>query len=77
MLSAFDYIFNDKMRNKRNEYYYYYYYYYNGSRHDCYPQFPRSPLGTSGTMADHLRKTDGKKTAEVLDSRSAKASLTN
>ena len=36
-------------------------YYYNGSRHDCYPQFPRSPLGTSGTMADHLGKTDGKK----------------
>ena len=50
---------------------------FNGSRHDCYPQFPRSPLGTSGTMADHLRKTDGKKTAEVLDSPYAKASLTN
>ena len=65
------------MRNKRNEYYDYHYYYYNGDRHDCYPLFPRSPLRTPGTMADHLRKTDEKKTAEVLDSRFAKASSPN
>ena len=56
------FIINNNNDNNNNYYYYYhYYYYYNGSRHDCYPQFPRSPLGTSGNMADHLGKTDGKK----------------
>ena len=33
----------------------------NESRHDSYPQFPWSPLGTPRTMADHLGKTDEKK----------------
>ena len=48
------------------------------SRHDCYPYFPRSPLGTPGTKADHLGKTDEKKIAATfLDCRSAKASSTN
>ena len=52
---------------------------YNESRHGSYPQFPRSPLGTRGTMADHLAKTDEKKekTPSYLEPRSAKASSTN
>ena len=29
---------------------------YNESRHDSYPQFPRSPLGTPGTMGRHTKK---------------------
>ena len=47
-------------------------------RHDTYPQFPRSPLGTAGTMADDLGKTDQrkKKTLAFLESRSAKAGST-
>ena len=50
---------------------------YNESRHDSYPQFQRSPLGTPGTMADDLRRThEKKKTLSFLESRSAKASST-
>ena len=46
---------------------------HNKSRHDSYPQFPRSPLGTPGTIADQLRKTDKKqKTRAFLESRSVK-----
>ena len=34
---------------------------YDESRHDSYSQFSLSPLGTPGTMADQLGKTEGKK----------------
>ena len=52
-------------------------YAYDESRHDSYSQFSRSPLGTTGTMADQLGKTEGKKMPAFLESRSAKASSTN
>ena len=49
-------------------------------RHDSYPRFPRSPLGTAGAMADDLGKTHQKKkqnkTLAFLESRSAKAGST-
>ena len=66
---------------------------YNESHHDSYPQFPRSPLGTPGSMApffatDRRKKIAcslallkqarlQKKTLAVLYSCSAKASTTN
>lgn len=45
-------------------------------RHDSYPEFPRSPLGTAGTMGDDLGKTFAKKSKALLESRSAKAGST-
>ena len=49
---------------------------YSESRHDSYPQFPRSLLGTRGlqTTSQRLKK---KETTAFLESRSAKASSTN
>ena len=52
---------------------------YNESRHDSYPQFPRSSLGTSGlqTRSHRQKKKEKKKeTTAFLEPRSAKASIT-
>ena len=48
---------------------------YSKSRHDSYPQFPRSSQGTRGLQTtSHRQKGE---TTAVLESRSAKASSTN
>ena len=47
---------------------------YNEGRHDSYPQFPRSPLGTRGLQSREDRR---EKTPAFLESRSAKANSTN
>ena len=47
---------------------------YSESRHDSYPQFPRSSLGTRGLQTRSHRK---KKKTAFLESLSAKASSTN
>ena len=47
---------------------------YNESRHDSYPQFPRSSLGTRGLQTRSHRK---KKPTAFYDSRFAKASKTS
>ena len=49
------------------------------TRRDSYPHFPRSPIGTSGSINHHLARTheNKKKTVAFLESRSAKASWTN
>ena len=46
---------------------------YSESRHDSYPQFPRSSLGTRGLQTRSHRQ---KKNTAFLESRSAKASST-
>ena len=48
---------------------------YSESRHDSHPQFPRSWLGTRGLQTRSHRQK--KETTAFLESRSAKASLTN
>ena len=45
------------------------------SRHGSYPQFPWSPLGTPGTPL--FATNQQKKMAAILESHSAKGSLTN
>ena len=47
-------------------------YAYSKSRHDSYPQFPGSSLGTRGLQTDRQKK----ETTAFLESRSAKASST-
>ena len=47
---------------------------YNERRHDSDPQFPRSPLGTPGSMASKIGAHEEKKKRE---SRSAQARSTN
>ena len=48
---------------------------YKEGRHDSYPQFPRSPLGTRGLQSREDQRK--KKTPAFLESCSAKASSTN
>ena len=48
---------------------------YNEGRHDSYPPFPRSPLGTRGLQSREDRRKN--KTPAFLESHSAKASSTN
>ena len=43
---------------------------YNEGRHDSYPPFPRSPLGTRGLQSREDRRKN--KTPAFLESRSAK-----
>ena len=45
--------------------------------HDSYPQIPRSPLGTPGLQFRSAHTKKKKKKPAFLESRSAKASLTN
>ena len=48
---------------------------YKEGRHDSYPQFPRSPLGTRDLQCREDRRK--KTTPAFLESRSAKVSSTN
>ena len=49
---------------------------YNESHHDSYPQFPRCPLGTPGSIPPFCDGPTTKKTLAFLESCSAKASST-
>ena len=50
---------------------------YNESRHDSYPQFPRSPPVTLGPWRPFGEDRQKRKTPALLESRSAKASSTD